>query len=166
MADSRLRVWIRQSARRGAWLVSSQTFPVFVSNVSEHSAAFCSTVQHTATHCNTLQHATTRYKTLQHTGRMAGVVANIHFHEQRQTLQHTVAHGSTLQQLRNTPQHIATHLHCCKEGVVFPTQELLYLRCNTLQHTATLCNTLHTLQHTATHCNTLQHTYIIPRIVL
>jgi len=28
--------------------------------------------------------------------------------------------------------------------------------CNTLQHTATHCNTLHTLQHTATHCNTLQ----------
>ena len=29
---------------------------------------------------------------------------------------------------------------------------------NTLQHTATHCNTLHSLQHTATHCNTLQHT--------
>jgi len=31
---------------------------------------------------------------------------------------------------------------------------------NTLQHTATHCNTLqhNTLQHTATHCNTLQHT--------
>jgi len=35
--------------------------------------------------------------------------------------------------------------------------------CNTLQHTATHCNTLHTathcnaLQHTTTHCNTLQH---------
>jgi len=35
--------------------------------------------------------------------------------------------------------------------------------CNTLQHTATHCNTLRsrrrqTVQHTATHCNTLQHT--------
>ena len=30
--------------------------------------------------------------------------------------------------------------------------------CNTLQHTATLCNTLEQiLQHIATHCNTLQH---------
>jgi len=29
--------------------------------------------------------------------------------------------------------------------------------CNTLQHTATHCNTL---QHTATHCNTLQHNVI------
>jgi len=41
-----------------------------------------------------------------------------------------------------------------------------YGHCNTLQHTATHCNTLqfiwygahcNTLQHTATHCNTLQH---------
>ena len=44
--------------------------------------------------------------------------------------------------------------------------------CNTLQHTATHCNTLHsiadcnTLQHTATHCNTLQHTatHLIPSL--
>jgi len=44
--------------------------------------------------------------------------------------------------------------------------------CNTLQHTATHCNTrktsharldvlTHVLQHTATHCNTLQHTHDI-----
>ena len=29
--------------------------------------------------------------------------------------------------------------------------------CNTLQHTATHCDTLQHMQHTATHCNTLQH---------
>jgi len=58
---------------------------------------------------------------------------------------------------RNTLQHTATHY------------DTLQHICNTLQHTATHCNTLqHTaahLQHTtthcstsATHCNTLQHT--------
>ena len=30
--------------------------------------------------------------------------------------------------------------------------------CNTLQHTATQCNTFSLLQHTATQCNTMQHT--------
>jgi len=53
-------------------------------------------------------------------------------------------------------------------------RNILFIHCNTLQHTATRCNTLqcivrcntlqhtamhhNTLQHTATHCNTLQHT--------
>ena len=68
------------------------------------------------------------------------------------------------------PFDMSWHIHACSH-------------CNTLQHTATLCNTLqhrntlehiathcntgiryllvthcNTLQHTATHCNTLQHT--------
>ena len=35
---------------------------------------------------------------------------------------------------------------------------LSHTHCNTLQHTATYCNTLQLLQHTAAHCSTLQHT--------
>ena len=36
-------------------------------------------------------------------------------------------------------------------------RESFVTHCNTLQHTATHCNTLNTRQHTATHDNTLYH---------
>jgi len=49
-------------------------------------------------------------------------------------------------------QHTATHRNTCN------TLQQTASHCNTLQHTATHCNTRNTLQRTTTHCNALQHT--------
>ena len=51
----------------------------------------------------------------------------------------------------------AFHLFIFLARSLSPDESLQHTatHCNTLQHTTTHCNTL---QHTATHCNTLQHT--------
>ena len=55
----------------------------------------------------------------------------------------------------NTLQHTATHCNTLQPHTYTSPCERYAPHCHTLQHTATHCNTL---QHTATHCNTLQHT--------
>jgi len=83
-------------------------------------------------------------------------VTAIHYN----TLQHTAAHYNTLQHTDHTTHCIArmqvphkTDESCC---YLLASHSLLWLQltCNTLQHTATRCNTL-AIQHTddATHCN-------------
>ena len=55
---------------------------------------------------------------------------------------------------------------CVAPCPIYTPHILQHAHCNTLQHTATYCNTpqhhpahtaTHTLQHAATHCNTPQH---------
>jgi len=94
-----------------------------------------------------------------------------------ETLQHTATHGNTRQHTAthgNTRQHTATHCNTLQRIVSFCRMRRLMWHMlatsrladigkrkwlfNTLQHTATHCNTL---QHTATHCNTLQHPAIL-----
>jgi len=102
-------------------------------------------LQHTAKHCNAL-HDTARYvvKTLQH----------------REALQHrALKHVDDLPSLQ----------HCKAMETESSCRYILMCSCNTLQHTATYCNTerrstltacphYNTVQNPATHCNTLQHT--------
>jgi len=56
----------------------------------------------------------------------------------------------------DTLQHTATHCNTMYNTATHCSAlQLAATHCNTLQHTAAHCNTL---SHTATHCNTLQHT--------
>jgi len=84
------------------------------------------------------------------------------FHTHGRNMAHVTAHGhrhcNTLQQC-SALQHAATH------DTRQETLQHTATHCNTLQHAASSgthhCTTLHhtaTVQHTATHCNTLQHT--------
>jgi len=145
---------------------------------NQHTATHCNILQHTATHCNTLQHTATRCNTL-YSQKLT--ILQLHCN----TLQHTAAHRSTP---HNTASHcitlqqtvlseadyfavtIATHCKIHQHTVMIQVLRLiLQLYCNTLQHTATHCNTpthcdtsaqayfAATLQHTATHCNTPTH---------
>jgi len=83
-----------------------------------HIAKCCNTLQNTATHCNTMQR--------------------------------TATHCITLHRTRCNPlQPTATHLHqllvlraCSNRFYDIPTNIHVVTRCNTLQHTQTLCNTL------------------------
>jgi len=165
-------------------------------NTLQHTATHCNTLQHTATHCNTLQHATDAHILTQpgthYPQRMCP--RSVVFAEllECNSLQHTATHYN----MQLIPYHNLTHpTHTgCDAEECPPTQDVT-LKClvyaellgfNTLQHSATLCNTLdmrlictlsttqyptHTgrdvkvrviyravwVQHTTTRCNTLQH---------
>ena len=97
------------------------------------AAAHCDTLRHIATHCNTLQHTATHYNKLQHTATHCNTA---------QPLQHPATPCNTI-------QRSATHCNTPEDRHA-PTAH-----CNILQHTAHYI----TLQHTATIFNTLQHTW-------
>ena len=122
-------------------------------NTLQHTATHCNTLQHTATHCNTLQHIVT----LQHTATEEWKQQIWYFNH---SLQRTATHCNTLQHTAthcNKLQHILQHTlteeweqqtwflnlsfsKCWLKQV--HTYSYLSPRCNTLQHTATHCNTL------------------------
>jgi len=109
----------------------------------------CTTLQHTATHCNTGQPE-------------SAVVYEIFRSCQfGNTLQRTATHCNTLQR---TASQVNQKVQCCARYSDLVLQHSATL-CNTLHHTATHCNTLHhtaphcnTPHHPATHCTTLHHT--------
>ena len=99
----------------------------YVTRESHCCTTHCNTVPHSATHCNTLQHAATHCTTLQHTATRCNTIAPVSC-----TLTHC-----------NKSQHTATRC-----GRLQHAATRLYLSCapyprtDTLQHAATLCNTL------------------------
>jgi len=125
----------------------------------QHAATHCNTLQRTATatHCNTLQHTATHWNTLQHTATHcntlqymqrgnAQTLQNIAIHW-KDSLQHTIINCNTTKPKQNKT---------CKRKFWDILASALDMKSQqTLQHTATYCNTP---QHTATHCSTLQHT--------
>ena len=143
----------------------------------QHSATHCNTL-HTATNCNTLHTAThcnrlyPFYFVLRWLLRCSPLCDAVNFAAsfakepyKRDDIQLCIALPHF------TLQHNATHLPTLTSSVYFMSTDESH--CNTLQQTATHCNTLH-LQHTATHlptltssvyfmsidewhCNTLQH---------
>ena len=118
---------------------------------------YCNTLQHSATLCNTLQHTAT------YTGGVTLLYATV-------WMSHVTCTNTSF-----IHEHVLSHL---TESCHIYTRSITLLYCNTLQHSATLCNKLHhthatfdrvmpyiymwyhsfVMQHTATHCNTLQHT--------
>ena len=124
---------------------------------AEHAHANSSALQLTATHCNTLQHTASHCNILQHSA--------IHCNNLQQPLQHT-ATTHTLQQHTHTTTCTRRQAQGDSVQAARSTHTLSCLRChslpltasqrNTLQHTATHCNThCNTLQHTAPHCNNI-----------
>jgi len=125
--------------------------------LATHTTIHCNTLQHTATHCNTLQftatphpetHCNTTATQLPHTakhglGDFDGRYCHT-FAKHCSALQH-----STLKLIATPPQH-----HC-KTLAWGLRRQVLQCICNTLQHSATYCDTArcNKLQH---HCNTLQ----------
>ena len=145
------------------------------------------TLQHTATHCNTLQHTATHCNT-QERWEMEDVLAKLSRVTHCNIPQRSASKCNTLQHIAkrcNIMQHIATPCNTQERrelGDVVAKLSRVTLD-NTLQNTATNCNTTAThrntlqhlgasgdgkcaseteqserLQHTATHCNKLQHT--------
>jgi len=142
-------------------------------NTLQHAATHCNTPQHTVTHCDTLQHTATHCNTLQHTRSplLSFGLRGVCGMAGRRTYSHAPIY---------TPKDIRGLLLCCSvlqcAVVLFGVSGLAgrskysndrATRCNTLQHTATHCNTrkysndraarCNTLQHTATHCNTRKY---------
>jgi len=97
----------------------------------QHTATHCNTLQHTAMHCNALKRTETHCNMLQHTFAI-GAGNFERSGEDWDAKNGCFQKGCDCSML----QHTATH----------------YNNCNALKHTVTLYNTL---QHTATHCNTL-----------
>ena len=136
----KLTIWYRkQTAPQDNTADFSRISILFENLYTFHTATHCNALQHTATHCNALQHTAqgtaTHCNTLQHIATLC------------KTLQHIATHCNALQ--KDNIADLRNNAHFSRISILF---ENLY---NTLQHTATHCNTL---QHSATHYNTLQHT--------
>jgi len=123
-------------------------------NTPQHTATHCNTLQHTATHCNILQHATTHWSTVQHTS------ALLHREQCERLSGFPNWHGSTLntsQSLQqcathhNTLQHTATH---CNTATHYEDCYCVEI-CWRLQQCATLQHTKHTIEV----CNNVQHIF-------
>jgi len=107
----------------------------------------------------TLQHTATCCST--HTAKHRNMLQHTHCN----TPQHAAAHTLNTRLMKrisigssNTQQslqHTASHCNTPHCTAHCNTLHRTATPCDTLQHTATYCNTLH---HTATHCDTLQHT--------
>jgi len=97
-------------------------------NTMQHTATHCNTL-HTATHCNTLQHTATHWNTLKHTATAIDpyLTRLIHiWHDPSMYAQSWIIHKCDI-----------THpLRVQVEG------NIDCKHCDTLQHTATHCNTL------------------------
>ena len=138
-----------------------------------HSATHCASVQHTAPPCNTQQHLPPPCNSLQHTATPAAASRALTHSRTRYTtlqpdaiqcnfLQHTtdllLHHALSLTQLTNTLQHTATHCN----SLQLPATHYNPCCCITRTHSPTqafsISKCTNTLQHTATVCNSLQHT--------
>jgi len=84
-----------------------------------HTATHCNTLPHTATHCNTLHRTATHCNTLQYT---ANRLSSLTVSRVSGELVEELAHDDWGMQFHKVPLSTAAH-------------------CNTLQHTATHCNT-------------------------
>ena len=131
-------------------------------NALQHTATHCDTLRHTATHCNTLRHTATHYRGVQHTVEDGKLV-------------HYFSHESDVTSLQDPftsrPYKTPFYFHYCvprkiRRGILFqihveysPSFRLL-VSALALHTTAFRSVFPDTLQHTATHCNTLQHTAI------
>ena len=111
----------------------------------------CNTLQHTATHVNMLQHTARRCNTRHHLVTSIAESSRVLGYECR--CQVTATHCNTLKHTAThviMPQHTATRCNTPHHLVISiaepSTQSWLWMPlsgdCNTLQHTATLCNTL------------------------
>ena len=151
----------------------------------KESPPHCNTMQYTATHCNTLH--TLRHSATHCKFRVVGRRAHVCVHMYVCIHSHTVIYCNALE--RNAT-HCDTLLHIANIGLLeeelmsFVKESLTHCNTDTLQYTATRCNTLqhcaahlnswlleeellspvkeslthcNTLQYTATQCNTLQH---------
>jgi len=129
---------------------------------SEIQRACTATIQHTITHCNTLQHTAT------HCCNTPDVSYREPLLSQCSTLQHTASHGKALQRTAATNRITRGEVQRASTGTLRHTTT----SCNIMQHTATHCCNAqdaryreplpwhhNTLQNTATHCNTL-HTLL------
>ena len=142
--------------------------------------AHCNTLQYTATHCNTLQHTST------HTGQVlndlyaralachvAGLVAKIQGQPRQifkgaEPIYAGRSHFPRWLRCRDETDHHFWHGRIAFAGVVTNTLQLTATHCNTLQHTIisvicelhlhvsprTHCSAQHHAAHTATFCNT------------
>ena len=148
-------------------------------NTLHHTAAHCSTVAEESsnsmrarpTHCAMLQHAATSLQPSWGIVRLYTRTTNIP--------QYTATHCNTLQYHCNTAEEFSDYMRARLPASLQGFNQKIQLKergqafnvwfrdtlgisqscpCNTLQHTATHCNTLQYTEHTATHCNTLQHT--------
>ena len=104
---------------------------------SGHQAATqCNTVQHTATNCNTLQHTSTH---LTSSRGFVRVAAKLQYTATLcNTLQHSAKHGEDLISTVNCITTLTQHTTSSRGFM------RVVIHCNTLQHSATLCNTLYT----------------------
>jgi len=121
-----------------------------MSEALQHAATHFSTLQHTATHCNTLQHTATHCNTWYFSVHSCWRYCSFRIWGRHcNTLQHAATHCNT---------HCNTLQHAMFVGVFLLVVLLFSHTSEALQHTAThfKMNTAHcnTLQETATHCNT------------
>ena len=130
-------------------------------NTLQHTAIHCSTLQHTAAHCNTLQHTATLCNTLQHTAAHCNTLQHAIFSRRQVLVPLDVCMGwlrwvgasklqvsfaeyrlfdrALLQKRPTILRRLLTKANPYEKGAAVLTT----IHCNTLQHTATHCTTLH-----------------------
>ena len=128
-------------------------------NKLQCTVTYRNTLHCPATPCNTLQH---KYLSVHEAFETIVMREDVHTAADYNKLQHTATHCNKVQctvphcTIRH---HAIIHYNTLHRQYlrVYDTFEamLVYIHCNTPQHTPVHCNTL---QHTAMHCNTLQHT--------
>jgi len=120
----------------------------------QHTSTRCNTLQlpqHSATLCNTLLHTATNRSTPVQAHPVVSFLPKLQPHDLlqlpriRACVSYTAANCNSL-------QHSATHPHTATRKQL--SRVRAYINCQVLCKN---CN--NTLQHTATHCNTLQHTH-------
>jgi len=144
-----LHVWMNRGIYKGhKWPLAPYVPSLRVTEQSlQHTATHCNTLHHTATHCNTLQHTATRYTSLHHTAQHCNKLQrtrDAHVNESW----HTTTHAWCTRWWGRTRWWVRAH----KRNQWPPVPHMPSLVEQSLQHTATHCNTL---QHTAPHLDIL-----------
>jgi len=114
------------------------------------TATHCNTLQHTATHCNTLRYDIEYGQRLN----ICGAYKRMHNDGMRYGSRTTTQYLRCIQTDNASTFVLNTNANTSNQNTFVVLENV----CRELVHTTTHCDVWNTLQHTATHCNTLQHT--------
>ena len=137
---------VKNGSHVNKWSSSSRSS----STTLQHTATHCNTLQHTATHCNTLQHTVTHCNTHTYS---AVIHCDTYTHSaSSRSSSSVIFSGYGVATISRLLKIIGLF---CKRALSYKTDDILQKRPIFRVHLLVARPHCNTLQHTATHCNTL-----------